>query len=114
MIGICLRAGYCPRSGQDPRTKKEFITEVYERAEQLLRSSNLPVVAIGYSFNHHDRASYNPILASLEFGSPSVLLISPDAACIGERLSQEFPRIRFEPLKPTLKSWVEAGFPGLP
>lgn len=93
--------------------KKEFISEVYRRAEELLRSSTLPLVAIGYSFNRHDRASYEPLLTALESGSACVLMISPDAVDIRARLSREFPGISFEPLEHTLKSWVEDGFPGM-
>jgi hypothetical protein len=74
--------------------KKEFVSEVYRRADELLRSATLPVVAIGYSF-------------------ASVLLISPDAVRMGEMLSLEFPRVNFESLEHTFKSWVEAGFPGV-
>jgi hypothetical protein len=93
--------------------KGEFITKVYERADELLRYSTIPLVAIGYSFNPHDRASYHPLLTSLQSGSSSVLLISPDAMRMQRRLSLEFPRVEFEPLEHTLKSWVEAEFPGL-
>ncbi len=93
--------------------KGEFITEVYERADQLLRSSAIPLVAIGYSFNPHDRASYNPLFTSLESGSSSVLLISPDAMRMQGRLSREFPGVDFKPLEHTLRSWVQADFPGL-
>jgi len=93
--------------------KKGFISEVYARAEELLRSSTLPLVAIGYSFNPHDRASYDRLLTALESGSASVLLISPDAGRIRRRISLEFPGVNFESFEHTLKSWVETGFPGL-
>jgi hypothetical protein len=93
--------------------KGEFVRTVYGRAAELLRASTLPLLAIGYGFGHHDSGSYGPLLTALQSGSASVLVVSPHAVCIRERISAEFPGIHFEPLKHTLKSWVDAGFPGL-
>ena len=93
--------------------KAEFIREIYGRAKQILSSSTAPLVAIGYGFSHHDSGSYGPLLEALESGSASVLLVSPDAEHIRERISAKFPKIRFEPVGRTFSSWVDADFPGL-
>lgn len=93
--------------------KAEFVRWVYRRSETLLRSSTLPLIAIGYSFNRHDRESYGSLLSALESGSASVLLVSPDAEDIRERIAVEFPKIDFEPLAQSLRSWADVGFPGL-
>jgi hypothetical protein len=92
---------------------KELIRAVYKLAGELLRSSAAPLVVIGYSFNPHDRASYEPLLNAVQSGSASVLLISPDAAKIKARISVEFPRVNFQVITRTFRSWVMAAFPGL-
>lgn len=92
---------------------QEFISAVYDRAAKELSTSQKPLVSIGYSFNPYDKVSYHSLLTALESGSATVLVVSPEATAIQKRLSADFPKLTFKPVSHKLKSWVEAGFPGL-
>ena len=54
--------------------KHVFIRATYAKALGLLQSSG-PVVAIGYSFNPHDKASYQPLLNALGDSKDRRLLV---------------------------------------
>jgi hypothetical protein len=90
-----------------------FVGGTYAKAEALVRESEI-VVAIGYSFNHHDRASYQRLLCALhESSSRKLLVVSPDAYNVASALRPAFPSLSIEPLTTTFKKWVDASFPGL-
>jgi hypothetical protein len=90
-----------------------FIRATYTKAEEVVRNSDT-VVTIGYSFNPHDRVSYQPLLRA--FGqSPGrrLLVVSPDAAKTADKIRAGFPGLSIEPAEATLRQWVAASFPGL-
>ena len=89
-----------------------FIKEVYAKAEGLVCSSG-NLVAIGYSFNEHDRESWVRILSALSASShPKLLLVSPESESVAERLRPAFPRIEIGSAKQTLKKWIDGAFRG--
>lgn len=93
--------------------KHVFITEIYAKAISFVRSSG-NLVAIGYSFNTHDRVSYHPILAALgESRGRKLLLVTPEADRVADRLRAEYPHISIEPIADTLKNWVAGSFRGV-
>jgi hypothetical protein len=53
-----------PVPDKSPWLSESFIRATYVKAEALLQESEI-AVAIGYSFNQHDRASYEPLLCAL-------------------------------------------------
>jgi hypothetical protein len=90
--------------------KETFISESYGRALPLVRNSGT-VVAVGYSFNRHDSASYDPILQTLsETNTRRLVIVSPDANRLAVRIGAEYRRIRVEPIEKTLKSWAMNSF----
>lgn len=93
--------------------KHVFVTETYAKATNLVRSSG-NLVAIGYSFNNHDRVSYHPILTALgESRGRKLLLVTPEADRVADRLMAEYPHISIEPVADTLKNWVAGSFRGV-
>ena len=71
--------------------KQAFISATYTKAEALVRDSDM-VVAIGYSFNAHDRGSYQTLLYALsESKGKRLLVLSPDAGTIAGTLRVGFP-----------------------
>jgi hypothetical protein len=93
--------------------KHAFIHETYTKALALMGDSDI-VVAIGYSFNTHDRASYETLLNALgQSKGRRLLVVSPDARTVADRLRVGFPAFSIEPLETTFKQWVAASFPGL-
>jgi hypothetical protein len=93
--------------------KEPFIRDTYSKAESLVRDSDI-VAAIGYSFNHHDRVSYQRLLHALgESTGRRLLVVSPDAGTIAKAIRPGFPNLSIEPLDATFKQWVAASFPGL-
>jgi hypothetical protein len=91
---------------------KPFIRNTYTKADALVRDSDI-VVVIGYSFNPHDRASYQPLLQAL-CSSPGrrLLVVSPDAGTIANAIRPAFPKLSIEAAEATFKQWVDASFPG--
>jgi hypothetical protein len=93
--------------------KQAFIRATYTKAVAVVRDSDI-VVAIGYSFNAHDRRSYQTLLDALrESKGRRLLVVSPDADTVAQAIRRGFPDISIEPLKATFKQWVTASFPGL-
>lgn len=93
--------------------RQVFVRETYEKARALVRSSDT-IVAIGYSFNDHDRASYQPLLQALgESTDRPLLVVSPDARTVANTIRVGFPDLSVKPLEATFKQWVAASFPGL-
>jgi hypothetical protein len=90
--------------------QQPFIQKTYEKARSFVRESGC-VVAIGYSFNSHDRASYDPVLKALSGSQEKKLIVvSPTAGDVANRLRSEYPRLRIEPVEKTLKDWVANAF----
>lgn len=90
--------------------EQDFIREIYTRACQLVRDSG-PLIAIGYSFNTSDQASYGPVLKALEESRErKLIVVSPNASEPARRIRKEYPRLHVEPIERTLKSWVADSF----
>jgi len=93
--------------------KQAFIRDTYTKAVAALRDSGT-VVAIGYSFNAHDRGSYQTLLEALHVSKGRrLLVVSPDADTVVKAIRLGFPDLAIDPLKATFKQWVTASFPGL-
>lgn len=93
--------------------EEPFIRDTYTKAVAMVRDSDA-VVAIGYSFNAHDRASYQKLLDALcESKARRLLLVSPDAGTVARVIRLGFPDLSIEPCEATFKQWVAASFPGL-
>lgn len=91
-----------------------FVRETYKKALELLRDSTGTIVSIGYSFNGHDGASYEPMLRALgETDDKRLVLVSPDAVQVAEMLREQFPAITIVPVALTFKAWVLASFSGI-
>ena len=88
----------------------EFVTAVYNKAVELLNTAS-QIVAIGYSFNRNDRASYAQLLDRV--ADKPVLLVAPDAGTLIKRLAQEHSNIPWEAKSMTFKEWVNNGYPGV-
>jgi hypothetical protein len=94
--------------------KQVFVRHMYAKARDLVRNADT-LVAIEYSFNPHDRASYQPLLHALgDSSNRRLLVVSPDAGTTAKTIRQGFPGLSVEPQEATFKQWVAASFPGLP
>jgi hypothetical protein len=72
------------------------------------------LASIGYSFNVHDGASYERVLRALgETLDRKLVLVSPDAVQVAEKLREQFPAITIVPVVLTFKAWVLASFSGI-
>lgn len=93
--------------------REAFVRQTYDKALDLVRSSG-NLVAIGYSFNTHDHASYRPILKALsETAQHNLLVVSPQARQVAERLRAEYPNLFVEAIEDTLRNWAAGSFRGL-
>jgi hypothetical protein len=91
-----------------------FVRETYKKALELLHDSTGTIVSIGYSFNGHDGASYEPVLRALgETRDRRLVLVSPDAVQVAKMLRGQFPAITIVPVALTFKAWVLASFSGI-
>jgi hypothetical protein len=91
--------------------KEAFIRDTYSKAEAVLRNSDT-VVTIGYSFNQHDRASYQRLLSVYgESPGRKLVLVSPDAGIVAAAIQPTFPTLTIVPLDRTY-AVDESGFPG--
>lgn len=86
-----------------------FMKAVNEKAKETARLAN-HIVAIGYSFNVHDRKSYEPILKALATRI-RLTIISPDAEQSAERLRTEFKNLEVVARASTFKQWADTSFP---
>jgi hypothetical protein len=90
-----------------------FIRATYAKAVNVVRDSEI-VVTIGYSFNAHDKGSYQVLLDALRTSKGRrLLVVSPDADTVVKVIRPSFPDLAIEPLRTTFKQWVRASFPGL-
>lgn len=92
--------------------RAEFIRKVYGRAREVVAAAR-QLVVIGYSFSPHDKASYDPLAATLARSGTTVLIVAPDAAELVERLRREYRDIPWTPAPLSFRQWVTRGFPGL-
>jgi hypothetical protein len=90
--------------------KREFIHQVHDRARYLLSKGSDIVVAVGYSFNPNDSASYEPLLKALN--ASKVLVVVPEAVGLVRRLRSDYSSINWVPMACGFGKWAEAGFPG--
>jgi len=63
-----------------------FIRETYTKASQLARESE-PTIALGYSFNGHNRASYASLLRAL--GQGTLVVVATDAGTVADAIRPE-------------------------
>lgn len=90
--------------------EQPFIQKAYEKARSFAREFGC-VVAVGYSFNVHDRASYDPILrALLNSNEKKLIIVTPNAGDLAVRLEDEYHDLRIKPIGKTLKQWAMGGF----
>lgn len=99
-----------PVPNKGPLLIQGFTRAIYEAAHGLIsQSKNL--VSIGYSFNHHDKASYEPILKVLaESRNGRLILVSPDATETAQRIVAEFPDLHVVAISKTFKEWSTTCF----
>ena len=87
------------------KLRHAFVRETYSKACSLVRESGT-VVAVGYSFNKYDNSSYGPILQALDASRErKLIVVSPHAADLAEKVSAEYPRLRVQSIKKTLEVW---------
>lgn len=93
--------------------KEAFMRETYHQALGLVRSSGT-LVAIGYSFNDHDRTSYQPVLEALvDSRDRKLLVVSPDADKLRRKLEVQYSPLNVEAIDETFKGWVATSFRGV-
>jgi hypothetical protein len=93
--------------------KQPFISETYSKGCALVRESGR-LVALGYSFNTHDRVSYGPVLeALLESRERKLVVISPNASRLRDEIREEYPRLRVEAVEKTFGGWASDSFRGV-
>lgn len=90
--------------------KGAFITAVYDRTMSELNKAS-QIIAIGYSFNPHDRSSYEKLLSA--FHGKAVLLVGPDASGLANRLTSEYPNIKWQAEPKSFREWVINNYPGI-
>jgi len=93
--------------------KAAFIREVTERASALV-ASHETLVAIGYAFAQHDRASHTELLDAFSDGDGRrAVVVSPDASTIVARLQPQYPNITWAAVDLGFAEWVQSGYPSL-
>jgi len=108
-VGIEERV-IAPVPDKNEDLKQAFIRETYAKALSLLRETGT-LVAIGYSFNVHDRVSYAPLLEALARSSERTLtIVSPQANEVRDRIAEEYPRLRVEVVQKTVREWAGDSF----
>jgi SIR2-like domain len=89
---------------------QKFSEAIYEKARALTEGSGT-LISIGYSFNSHDRESYDPILRALDASqNRRLVLISPDAGDSVQRINACFPGLNVSAIATTFKEWASTGF----
>lgn len=90
--------------------KQAFIQKSYSVALPIVRQSGI-LVAVGYSFNPHDRTSYHRILEALAQSKEQTLfVVSPEANSVRERLSKEYPNVKIGAIEKTFGKWAVDSF----
>jgi hypothetical protein len=92
--------------------KAHFIRESYAKALPLVHQAGT-LVAVGYSFSPYDRVSYGHILQALaQSENRTLVLVSPQAGEVAQRISIEFPTLRVRPIEKTFSAWAAESFQG--
>ena len=86
-----------------------FIKEMYRQAVDAIRSADRLLV-IGYSFNPHDRASYERLLAPAK--GRTIVIVDPNANHIAHRMRMAYPTLHWQEIPYSFRDWVRAGYPG--
>lgn len=90
--------------------KQAFIQKSYSIALPIVRQAGL-LLAIGYSFNPYDRASYHPILEALgQSKERTLFVVSPQAGGPAKRISNEYPALRVKPVEKMFSEWAADSF----
>lgn len=90
--------------------KQAFIQKSYSMALPLVRQEGV-LVAVGYSFNPYDRASYHRILRELEQSTERTLfLVSPQAGDLAKRIANEYPTLKVRSVAKTFGQWGADSF----
>jgi hypothetical protein len=93
--------------------KQAFIQKSYSMALPLVRQEGV-LVAVGYSFNPYDRASYHRVLQTLEQSKERTLfLVSPQAGELAKRISSDYPSLTVRSVGRTFGQWAADSFRGL-
>lgn len=97
-----------PDKGSD--LKQAFIQKSYSFALPIVRQTGV-LLAIGYSFNSFDRASYHRILEALgQSKERTLFVVSPQARELEKRISQEYPALRVAFVEKTFRAWAADSF----
>jgi hypothetical protein len=88
---------------------QSFVSDTYHSALKLLATRNT-IVAIGYSFNVHDRESYDLLLRALSRKRGGLVLISPDPDEATRYIQREYPGIGTTPFPVTFAEWAMRDF----
>lgn len=90
--------------------KEAFIRQSYAKALPLVREAGT-LIALGYSFNPHDRVSYSPVLEALAQSHERILiLVSPQASELARKISTDYPELRVRPVEKTVSVWAADSF----
>jgi hypothetical protein len=93
--------------------KNKFIKQMYAIATKLLTHTN-KIIVIGYNFSTHDKSSYHTLLEHLSNQkSGTLLIVSPSALDITNRMKKEYPSIEWLRIDATFKEWVDSDYDGI-
>ena len=99
-----------PIPDKSEHLKQAFIQKSYSVALRLIRQAGV-LVAVGYSFNPYDRSSFQRLLQALgETKERTLLVVSPQAGELSERLSDEYPALMVKSVAKTLRQWGADSF----
>jgi len=110
--------------GYSPRIHERVIAPVPEKANELkgafvqgsrqkaldLLGQHSCLVSIGYAWNPSDQGTYRALLSSVPDGG-RVVIVSPDADSLVDRLCRDYPSLTWSPHSVGFSEWSRAGFP---
>lgn len=87
-----------------------FIRKTYAKACSLVRESGT-LIAVGYSFNGHDKASYSPILEALsQSHDRRLVVVSPNATKLADMIRGAHPSLKVQPIDRGFRAWGDDCF----
>jgi hypothetical protein len=90
--------------------KRDFIRDTYLKAVSLVREAGT-LVTLGYSFNVHDRGSYDRILQALaQSRDRTLFIVSPEATTLAPRIAAGYPRLKVRTIQKTFRKWAVDSF----